>query len=206
MKRALRFLFNAATVVSLLLCVATAVLWVRSYWTADLQGCESATSPTGRRLGGNVSSAAGRLSAEFWVRDSPGAPQEIGTGWDGSSAPIRPQPPGAREQYWASVGARQFLGAAWACYRMDPTPGGNANGGKKASATQAVVLVDLPYAIPVVGLSLLPAARMWRWSRRKRRLGFCLVCGYDLRATPDRCPECGAVPPAQAARPGGAGG
>lgn len=37
------------------------------------------------------------------------------------------------------------------------------------------------------GVSNLPLHRR----RKRKKLGLCLKCGYDLRASKDRCPECG---------------
>ncbi len=64
--------------------------------------------------------------------------------------------------------------------------------------------IAFPYW-PVTVLSL-AGALLCIWSqvrcRRRARRGLCPRCGYDLRASPERCPECGTrVIPATAAPP-----
>ncbi|MDB5302565.1 MAG: hypothetical protein JWM97_114, partial [Phycisphaerales bacterium] len=56
----------------------------------------------------------------------------------------------------------------------------------------------VPYWSLFILLVLLPigwsrSAIRTRRAKRRKRLGHCPACGYDLRATPERCPECGAV-------------
>ena len=45
----------------------------------------------------------------------------------------------------------------------------------------------------VAGTAVLPALWALLWWRRRplRRQGACPICGYDLRASTTRCPECG---------------
>lgn len=49
-------------------------------------------------------------------------------------------------------------------------------------------------AAPVVWVAGQRHARRRR-DRLRAELGLCLSCGYNLRGSPGRCPECGAAPP-----------
>jgi predicted RNA-binding Zn-ribbon protein involved in translation (DUF1610 family) len=57
--------------------------------------------------------------------------------------------------------------------------------------------VTLPHWFIMLCFATLPAVATYRWVRsrpnRQERDFKCPKCGYDLRATPDRCPECGTV-------------
>lgn len=50
---------------------------------------------------------------------------------------------------------------------------------------------SFPYAYPNGIITLLVFCDYYRrfQRRRKRRAGICTKCGYDLRATPSRCPQ-----------------
>jgi len=59
--------------------------------------------------------------------------------------------------------------------------------------------VTVPHWFVALLASLVVVIRLQQQLRRKRtefrlRHNLCLSCGYDLRATPERCPECGTIP------------
>jgi hypothetical protein len=62
----------------------------------------------------------------------------------------------------------------------------------RATATLYAIPYWMPAAVAAVPAIVWLARRLR--ARRRTETGRCLRCGYDLRATPGRCPECGTEP------------
>jgi hypothetical protein len=184
-----RRLFDFLTILSLLLCLATAALWVRSYWA-----CYKLTyvRPDSQNR------------AEFiWM----------GTNYGELSLGSTHQPMGLSTDVKRQWGI-QALASDPRTYEADTKALRTRNLGQSASAmgfgyvdygkptSFAIRAIWFPHWFPALLFAILPALRLRSILRTRRRhlAGLCPHCGYDLRATPDRCPECGHVPKALAGR------
>jgi hypothetical protein len=173
---------NLLTALSLLAFVGLAVLWVRSYFVLDTVRWVHAHGPMVTGWTDVYSSAgaigAGRMTLSFGsampqpVQDWFARQQSGSTGW--RRAPVR-----VRGQW-----AENLLPRRMSIARAHPAFGSRQE------------FVQVPYWLVTLFTLPLPAARARRWAlrRRRRAQNRCLDCGYDLRATPGPCPECGRRP------------
>ena len=167
-----KWFFNFVVGMSLLLFVATAGLWVRSYWKFDHVYYRQ--SANGDRIIYDVFSCYGSVGASYG--------HEVGSEDLITNSTFIITCGEANGE--ASVNMMEGLGG-W--YRFGF---GYAN---FIIPKLRVVAVMAPHWLLMLLFLILPLNRFVRFRRRRNRLrkGLCLRCGYDLRATPDRCPECG---------------
>ena len=189
-----RRLVTLAAATSLLLCVATVALWVRSYWAS--YGLFRATDQDVERrsivigigvargiIGGSRSVLTMDRRGHFIHVNELLPPADAGPvfGW---SLYIR----GGRA-IAPVVPVTTWLGFS---YEKQSTRSG--------PSLQESLHASIPLWLPVLLLLLPPAFWVTSPARRRERrlrLGLCATCGYDLRASPVRCPECGAAPAAR---------
>lgn len=192
-----RRLFTAVSALSLLLCAAIVAVWVLSYFRSiGIRYVRDFSSRDGlvqircsllALRGGfcldfthhhatTPESVADLLEDHVWH-----APLEV---W---SNPVM-EPDAANNEY---LPRRSYL-----FMPTSPSPLGfqfNSRRGLYQGNYYWDGAAAIPFWFPVVVCSGLPL--LWTWRRRRTRIrvrqGRCRFCGYDLRATSDRCPECG---------------
>ena len=78
-------------------------------------------------------------------------------------------------------------------FSLWPPPSGHWGITRETYQGCAQISVSCPhwFVTSAFGLAALLCAARIRHLRRRTRAGCCPKCGYDLRASPDRCPECG---------------
>jgi hypothetical protein len=187
MKRLRRIIFNGLTVLSLLLCLVTVILWViASYRPRILTVANWQDEP--RHLSLSV-------EAHGWVYDGIVWGSWRKEVWGHQEDPASVLDP-FRKSFSKSFGPANTVFRTWDDHLItwDPPKDVSASG-SNTWHTDAV-----RFSRMTVTFCLLPFG--WivtrivqsRRTARTARLGCCTTCGYDLRATPDRCPECGTMP------------
>jgi hypothetical protein len=181
----LRGLLNLLTALSLVLFVATAALWVRSMWVYDTDQWFA-----GRE--GSVVTVAGFEARDGAVRlgaTSITLPPNMPTDNHGLGGLFVPG--------WQSEDLSDDQPAQWKENLLPAwTHQAGTFGGHGAIPVEAWDLL-VPYWLPALVWLILPTSSLAPAlrRRRRRRRGCCTRCGYDLRGSPDRCPECGTICP-----------
>jgi hypothetical protein len=209
MQRLPHILANAATLISLMLCAAAVALWVRSFTHSE--GVER------RERGINsgsliiVSHFAGVRHGRFRAfRDVRRLHLD-----DPEAATIRWSQKRYRQLNWDWRPLGAFRPAYYLpqgrmpVYRVGPFYAWKDDQADSGSHTLTHEIGGPCWAVVLVlALGPVRAATRAMLRRRRRRArtrkGLCPACGYDVRATPERCPECGvpsAVPDAPATCP-----
>jgi len=107
-----------------------------------------------------------------------------------SHAAVRPAvaPDDMLSPFWDDQGIMRGLG-----FRRAPIP---------SFSPDFTMGTQVPYWFIFLLTALIPGQRLGlsKYRNYRRRSGLCLSCGYDLRAAPDGCPECGQIPATKAGR------
>jgi hypothetical protein len=176
-----RRLLNLLTALSLLLCVAVGVLWVRSYLVSEYVMAAWDES-TGGHCGVSVGSSFGML--RFYECRYSGTTDKWRVPLQYVS--FEPKPPVSRTLANEKRPRLGDLGVFVEVINRTDSPGN----------TWKFRYINVSHWLPGTVFFVLPVARVMGRVRRRGRAnpGLCARCGYDLRATPDRCPECGYAP------------
>ena len=167
-----RRLLKLLTVLSLLLCVAVVALWVRSYrWSDQLLWWSPDAALAVYYDHGRV-----YLAAAWPLSQSK-------RGWERVARDVTGQP-GVWER---DAGAFN--------YSVSLLGFGYGNVDRVDGIADRLRLVTVPHWFLCLAFAALPASRLVSALRCRRlaRAGLCVRCGYDVRASPGRCPECGEV-------------
>jgi hypothetical protein len=189
-----RKILNGLNVLSLVLCVGIVALWVRSHWvTYDLQytGLHHGNHIVALRFNGGRG-----LGFAVW-RTIELKPQSVDAylAWDDDRNARWGWRFKSSEAIPYSSMRRAIVSTLWT---WDHAFGDGRLGKREPDIyiqrdrlRHAIFPLWAPVALFATG-PLIRGVRLWR--ARRHRTGHCDHCGYDLRATPDRCPECGTIP------------